>query len=120
MAVEGLGGNSNGVAFLVSAGVMYEIIAAACSSPQTTELNASARADTLMKWVHLGVAQGILFVALAAFYDRSEAVPILTGGLLAAALLYWQYSHAKKSGLENGGQPTENYSNPGQSVAGAF
>jgi hypothetical protein len=109
MAVEGLGGSGKGVAFLVSAGVMYEIIAAACSSPQTTELNANARAETLMKWVHLGVAQGLLFVGLAAFYDRKEAVPILVGGFLAAALLYAQYTHARNAGLANGGPPTETY-----------
>ena len=69
MAVEGLGSSSDGIAFLVSAGVMYEIIAAACSSPQTTELNACARAGTLMKWVHLGIAQGILFVGAAVRID---------------------------------------------------
>jgi soluble lytic murein transglycosylase-like protein len=95
MAVEGLGGSGKGVAFLVSAGVMYEIIAAACSSPQTTELNAQARSATLMKWVHIGVAQGLLFVALAAFYDRKDAVPILVGGGLAAVLLYAQYTRAR-------------------------
>lgn len=110
MAVEGLsGGGRNGVAFLVSAGVMYEIIAAACSSPQTTELNAEARSETLMKWVNLGVAQGLLFVGLAAMYDPAHARPIVAGGLLAAILLYWQYVHARNSGLKNGGPPTENY-----------
>ena len=109
MAVEGLGGSSQGVAFLVSAGVMYEIIAAACSSPQTTELNANARAETLMKWVKLGVGQGMLFVVLAAIYDRKAAVPILTGGTLAALLLWFQYVHAKNAGLANGGPPTERY-----------
>jgi hypothetical protein len=102
-------GDRNGVAFLVSAGVMYEIIAAACSSPQTTELNAAARAETLMTWVHLGVAQGALFVGVAAWYDRGSARPILAGGLLAAGLLYWQYVHAKNAGLKNGGPPTEDY-----------
>lgn len=109
MAVEGLGGETKGVAFLVSAGVMYEIIAAACSSPQTTELNAQARSETLMKWVHLGVAQGLLFVGLAAAYDRKEAVPILVGGLLAAILLYWQYVHARNSGLASDQPATETY-----------
>lgn len=110
MAVEGLGGsNTGGVAFLVSAGVMYEIIAAACSSPQTTELNAAARSETLMKWVHLGVGQGVLFVVLAAIYERQNAVPILAGGFLAAVLLYWQYTHARNAGLANGGPPTEQY-----------
>jgi hypothetical protein len=112
MAVEGLGGGHKGVAFLVSAGVMYEIIAAACSSPQTTELNAAKRAETLMKWVHIGIAQGVLFIALAAIYDREEALPILVGGTLAAILLYVQYSHAKKAGLAaaaDGAPTTEDY-----------
>jgi hypothetical protein len=109
MAVEGLGGSSNGIAFLVSAGVMYEIIAAACSSPQTTELNAATRADTLMKWVHLGVGQGVLFVAVAAIVDARHRRAILAGGLLAAVLLYFQYAHAKQAGLASGGPPTERY-----------
>ena len=109
MAVEGLGGGSDGIAFLVSAGVMYEIIAAACSSPQTTELNAARRADTLMKWVNLGVGQGVLFVVLAAIWDRKHRKPILMGGALAAVLLYGQYAHAKRSGLASGGPSTEQY-----------
>jgi len=110
MAVEGLGGSGKGVAFLVSAGVMYEIIAAACSSPQTTELNANARADTLMKWVNLGVAQGILFVVIAACYDRKDATAILSGGTLAAILLYAQYVHARNAGLDSNEPGTEDYS----------
>jgi hypothetical protein len=109
MAVEGLGSGTSGIAFLVSAGVMYEIIAAACSSPQTTELNASKRAGTLMKWVNIGVAQGVLFVALAATFDRGNAKPILLGGGLAAVLLYAQYAHAKQAGLGSGGPSTESY-----------
>lgn len=109
MAAEGIGSGSDGVAFLVSAGVMYEIIAAACSSPQTTELNAGARAGTLMKWVNLGVAQGVAFVAIAAVCDRRHAKPILAGGGLAAVLLYAQYAHARRSGLASGGPPTETY-----------
>ena len=112
MAVEGLAGDGKGVAFLVSAGVMYEIIAAACSSPQTTELNANARAETLMKWVHLGVAQGLLFVGLAAFYQPRDAVAILVGGTLAAVLLYAQYAHAKRAGLASTEPPTEVYAFP--------
>lgn len=108
MSIEGLGANSSsGIAFLVSAGVMYEVIAAACSSPQTTEINAAQRADTLMKWVHLGVAQGVLLVALAAAFDRAHATPILLGGALAAALLYAQYVHARAAGLASGQPGTE-------------
>ena len=114
MSVEGLGtGGGEGVAFLVSAGVMYEIIAAACSSPQTTELNAQARSETLMKWVHIGVAQGVLFVALSALYEPKRAVPLLLGGTLAAILLYAQYVHARKAGLKSNAPPTENYGQQG-------
>lgn len=107
MAVEGLGGSSDGIAFLVSAGVMYEIIAAACSSPQTTELNAGARAGTLMKWVHLGIVQGVLFVGAAAVADKQHRAAILAGGGSAAVLLYLQYAHAKRAGLASGEPGTE-------------
>jgi len=101
MALEkAAGGNgSTGIAFLVSAGIVYEIIAAACSSPQTTEINASRRASTLMKWVNLGIAQAALFVLAAAMFDRPHRAAILTGGVTAAALMYWQYDHAKRAGL---------------------
>jgi hypothetical protein len=113
MAVEGLGGGSGkGVAFLVATEVMYTAIAAACSSPQTTELNAASRSKTLMKWVHIGVAQGLLLVIIGAAYDKREAVPILIGGTLAGALLYIQYVHAKKAGLTNCGPPTETHNAP--------
>lgn len=99
--VEGLGGRGNGIALLVSGGVVYEIIAAACSSPQTTEINASSRADTLMKWVYIGLGQAALFVALAAYFDREHAKPIILGGTLAAGLLLAQYMHAKDAGMKN-------------------
>ena len=70
MPVAPIASAENGVPFLVSAGIVYEIIAAACSSPQTTEINASTRADTLMKWVHIGLVQAGLFVVIAAAIDK--------------------------------------------------
>jgi hypothetical protein len=90
---------SDGIAFLVSAGLVYEAIAAACSSPQTMEINAKSRAGTLMKWVHLGVGQAVLFVAIAAWCDPKHRTAILAGGALAATLMYGQYVHARASGL---------------------
>ena len=101
------GANSDGIAFLVSAGIVYEIIAAACSSPQTTEINASTRADTLMKWVHIGLVQALGFVAVAAWWDKRHRAAIITGGGLAAALMYYQYDHAKKAGLASDQPGTE-------------
>ena len=101
------GSNSDGVAFLVSAGIVYEIIAAACSSPQTAEINARSRADTLMKWVKLGMWQAAVFVAIAAWIDRSHRGAILAGGATAAGLMWAQYDHALKAGLASTQPGTE-------------
>lgn len=101
------GSPDRGVAFLVSAGIVYEIIAAACSSPQTTEINASSRAGTLMKWVNIGLVQAAGFVLLASMIDPGNAGPILTGGVLAGTLMYAQYVHARKAGLASPEPGTE-------------
>lgn len=97
----------NGVPFLVSAGIVYEIIAAACSSPQTTEINADTRADTLMKWVHIGLAQSVVFITIAAAVDKRHAPAIIWGGGLAATIMYISYAHAKSAGLGDGKPGTE-------------
>lgn len=107
MALEKLGNEGSGTAFLVSAGIVYEIIAAACSSPQTTEINAKTRSGTLMKWVHLGAAQAVLFVAAAAWFDRAHRAEILAGGGTALALMYAQYLHANAAGLASSAPGTE-------------
>lgn len=101
--------SEGGVAFLVSAGIVYEIIAAACSSPQTAEINAHSRAETLMKWVHLGIVQAAMFVAAAAWLDKRHRVQILAGGGLAMALMYGQYVHARSAGLASNSPGTESY-----------
>jgi hypothetical protein len=95
------------VAFLVSAGIVYEIIAAACSSPQTTEINASTRADTLMKWVWLGIGQAAVFVTAAAVIDQAHRQEIVAGGVLAGVLMLAQYDHAKRAGLASSAPGTE-------------
>lgn len=109
MADASLLSSGNGVAFLVSAGLVYEAIAAACSSPQTMEVNAKARASTLMKWVNLGVAQAAFFVLVAAIVDRAHRAAILAGGGLALVLMYGQYAHAKHAGLRSCQPGTESY-----------
>lgn len=101
-----------GIAFLVAAGIVYEIIAAACSSPQTMQINAAARADTLMKWVNIGVAQAALFVFIAAYIDKEHRAAILSGGTTAGVLMYGQYVHAMRCGLRDGGPTTEQYGAP--------
>lgn len=109
MAMELSANPSNGIAFLVSAGIVYEIIAAACSSPQTTEINAGARSETLMKWVYIGLAQATVFVAAAAYLDPKNKTAIIAGGAVAAGLMWVQYWHAREAGLASGEPGTEHY-----------
>ena len=92
---------SGGIAFLVSTGIVYEIVAASCSSPQTAEINASSRSDTLMKWVYIGLIQSVVFVAIAAYLDKKNRVPIIFGGVVAGGLMLIQYKHALNCGLKS-------------------
>lgn len=108
MADGSMIGASDAITFMVSGGLVYEIIAAACSSPQTTEINASARADTLMKWVKLGLAQAALFVFIAWYVD-GKRWPALLGGGLAGGLMWAQYAHARSAGLRSNLPGTESY-----------
>lgn len=103
-----LGGGSKSVEFMVAAGLVFEIIAAACSSPQTTEMNAPARADTLMKWVIVGMVMSGVFVGVAAVMSKDKW-PALLGGGMAGGMMWTAYAHAKSAGLKNGGPPTEKY-----------
>jgi hypothetical protein len=107
-------GGNDGLALVVAvyAALTYDIISATNSSPQTTEINAHARADSLMKWVKLGLAQAALFagvgIALQIKAGRSPLGPLLGSGL-AGGLLWCQYVHAKNAGLENMEPGTESY-----------
>jgi protein-S-isoprenylcysteine O-methyltransferase Ste14 len=101
------GSSSDGVAFLVSAGIVYEIVAAACSSPQTTEINADTRSETLFKWVYLGLGQAAVFVAAAALIDKPHRAAIITGGVAAGVIMYGSYWHARRAGLASSEPGTE-------------
>lgn len=100
---------SSGVAFLVSYGIVCEIIAKVNSSPQTTELNAEKRAPTLMKWVHIGMVESALVVGVAYTIDKKYRYPILAGGILGMIITEAEYIHAKSCGLANAGEPTEEW-----------
>lgn len=107
LALDTNGGT--GIAFLVSAGIVFEIIAYSCSSPQTTEININERGDTLMKWVHIGQVQSVIFILVAAGIDKKHRVPILAGGVTAMGISEGLYMYAKQSGQRNPGPPTESY-----------
>jgi len=113
MAIEKLaglgGGAANGIALLVSAGIVAEIVAKACSSPQTAQLNAKKRAPTLMKWVHIGLVEAAVFVAAAAIFDPAHRTAIIIGGVAEGAITYAQYMHAKQAGLASDLPGTEQW-----------
>lgn len=109
MAMELLRSKTDGIAFLVSAGIVYEIIAASCSSPQTTEINAGERSETLMKWVYVGLAQSVVFIAAAAYLDPGNRNAIVYGGAVAGGLMWIQYWHAREAGLRSDLPGTEHY-----------
>lgn len=94
----------------IYAAVVYDVISATNSSPQTTEINAKARADTLMKWVKLGLLQAALFVFIGVLAEPpgKKWRPIAGGGT-AMVLLWIQYVHAKNAGLASTESGTENY-----------
>ena len=78
-----------------------------CSSPQTTELNAKARADTLMKWVNVGGVVALAGGAAASVYSGSKAP--FVGAAFVTVLMYACYLHARNAGLASDAEPTERY-----------
>jgi hypothetical protein len=106
--IGALGKGNNAVEFMVSAGLVFEVIAAACSSPQTTEINAGARAETLMKWVIIGMAMSAVFVLVAAAMSPNKW-PALLGGGMAGGMMWTAYAHAKSAGLKSTLPGTESY-----------
>jgi len=98
-----------GLAFLSGAQIMADIVAKACSSPQTMEINAQARAGTLMKWVTVGLLEGSALVIIAATISPQVSGAFLAGGAVEGVITYMQYRHAKQAGLANGGPGTEQY-----------
>ena len=108
MAESSLLGGSDGDTVGLAALVVYGVVAAACSSPQTAEINAAKRSATLMKWVNLGLVQAAVIVGVMVYLDKHRWPPLLGAGL-AGGMLYASYRHALASGLASGGATTETY-----------
>ena len=103
----GFGRALSGLAFLSGAQIMADIIAKACSSPQTAEINANSRAGTLMKWVRVGLVEGGALVVIAACISPEVGAAFLAGGATEAAITYFQYRHAMAAGLASAAPGTE-------------
>lgn len=102
------------ITMAVYAALTYDIISATNSSPQTTEINASARAESLMKWVKIGLLQVALFAGVGIIIEAKRGKPFwppLLGAGAAGILLWVQYVHAKEAGLKSNAPGTEQYGN---------
>jgi hypothetical protein len=91
---------SIGIAFLIGAATVAEFVAKDVSSPQTVHLNAKKRSETLMFWVHVGLLESALFIAIAMMIDKPHAKAFLGGAGLQMAVTYAEYCYAKKIGME--------------------
>jgi uncharacterized membrane protein len=87
--------------FGIYAALIFDIFSSLTSSPQTTELFAHDRANTLWHWVRIGALVSLVFVGFGAWLAHKEGkdyrAPIL-GGLVALGLMWMMYSHALKKG----------------------
>lgn len=85
----------------IYAALILDIFSTTNSSPQTTELFAKARSDTLWKWVKIGAVMSVLFMVLGATLAKREGnsfwAPIAGGGI-ALIIMFALYSHALASG----------------------
>lgn len=102
------GSKNHAITIAVYAALVYDVISATNSSPQTTEINAEKRGETLMKWVYIGLAQAAGFAVIGAALDPDHWPPMV-GASIAGILMYVQYRHALQSGLESNEPGTETY-----------
>ena len=91
-----LGGGVAAALFGVYADLAYNAYSATNSSPQTTELFASERSDTLWKYVRLGGVQ-ILALGIFGTLVAGSLWPLL-GVLSVGAAMHLMYSHALIAG----------------------
>ena len=100
-------GNGLSVAVLVGVWATFalDVFSTLNSSPQTTEINADRRAETLMKWVYIGDVVAIGGGAIATVVSR-KPWPLIAAATVALGLTAL-YAHAKRSGLRNGAEGTE-------------
>jgi hypothetical protein len=99
----------------VAAEMVYQLVGSNMSSPQTAELNAKARANTIDKWVNITNVEASAWILFLSWMDGS-LWPLFGGGL-ALGGMYVKYKYAIDSGLKSGEPGTENYKNPNGKVA---
>lgn len=101
------GGTSTAILVGVWATFALDVFGSFTSSPQTTEINAHSRADTLMKWVTIATVVAIGGGAYAS-WRSGKLAPLLATSVVAVAM-YRLYVHAKEKGLASDAAGTEGF-----------
>lgn len=83
---------------------MYSVLN---SSPQTTEINAATRANTLMKWVYIG--DGVALGGGVIAWIMTGHFEAFLGSAGVVVMMHLLYVHAKNSGLASSEPGTETY-----------
>ena len=99
-----------GTEVAITAEMVYQLTGSNMSSPQTAQMNAPARADTIDFWVRLTHWEAVGWTLFFCWLYGSWW-PLVGGGLSWSGM-YGKYRYAISSGLKDGGPPTENYQNP--------
>lgn len=95
-----------GIAFLAACDVAFNAYSASCSSPQTTELFAEDREETLMHWTLIADGTAVGFGVLGSVIGGSWWP--LIGALLVVAMMHYYYKHAVRRGLRSRAPETPN------------
>lgn len=92
--------------FGIYADLAMNIASATNSSPQTTELFAGARKETLWKWVKIGGGVALAYGIFASIISWS-IIPVLAVGsvILSMGIMYY---YAAKWGEQNGNNGSDN------------
>lgn len=93
-----VGGGVAAGLFGIYADLAYNCYSATNSSPQTTELFASEREETLMKYVYAGHAQAFAIGIVGSILAR-KWWPLL-GVSSIAVIMHFMYEHARASGVD--------------------
>lgn len=105
--MEGNGRIALTTLLFVMATFALDMYSALNSSPQTTEINAKARAETLMKWVYIGDTVALVGGLVA--WQQTGHLEAFAGTAIVVVLMHMLYVHAKRSGLASDEQGTETY-----------
>ncbi|HZL18527.1 MAG TPA: hypothetical protein VFG23_12360, partial [Polyangia bacterium] len=99
--MDNTSGSLTAILIGVYATLALDVFGTLTSSPQTTELFAKDRKDSLMYWVGIGAGTAVAF-GLIATVKSGRAGPVLVTTAVATGMVLL-YVHASHRGMDGGG-----------------